>query len=262
MRVLNIHWPIVIVITIVLYVLTIITLPFNSQTATIFLFALIAYWSRLPGVGVINPLNFLYYMDVVDIFSMLVAVYVGPMQAIFFTLFCNYATRAVGIYPHWAMVIKDGISQSMVCLVIPFVYTLLGGNITSTVIAYTLLRTVGFFLLWIVWRPWGLIKQLSIQISETAVALAINILYSKIFGNFISNLLQAGVEFNWVLFLFASLVVLFFAVFIVGLDQLLPKKETTSKIVKNVVRNITPAKPAAPDTHFTDARDIKKNLGL
>jgi hypothetical protein len=262
MRILNISWPMVIVVTIVLYALIILSLPFSSVMPTVFLFALIAYWSRMPGSGIIHPLHFLYYMDVVDIFTMLVAIHVGPIEGIMFTLFCNYASRAAGIYPHWVMVIKDGIAQSLCCLLIPFVYGMLGGNIVAATIAYAIIRAIGFFLLWIVWRPWGLVKQLAVQISENAVVLTINIIYARFFGDFFSNLLSNGVSFNWVLFIFATFVILAFIIIIYGIDSVVPSKDTATKIVKNVVRNMSKPKQPAVDTQSQDVEVFKKDLGL
>ncbi len=252
----------IIVITISLYLLTIFTLPFNGVTATIFLFALMAFWSRLPGVGIPHPLLVLYYMDFVDIFTMLIAVNVGPMPAIAFTLFTNYASRAVGVYPHWVMVIKDGLSQSMVCLLIPFVHGLLGGDILMTVVAYTLLRAVGFFILWMIWPPWGLIKQLTVQISENAVVLAINILYAKIFGSFLDNLLKKGVQFNWLLFVFATIVILFFYFSLYGINLATPKK-AAKRLVKNVIKKeniVDEVNIEFQELH--EFQEIKKSLDL
>jgi len=235
MKMLGLCWPIIMVMTAGLYLLTIIVLPFNAVNATILLFALIAFWSRLPGVSIPHPLLFLYYLDFVDIFSMLIAINVGPMQGVVFTLFANYSSRAVGVFPDWIMVIKDGAAQSFACILIPFVHVWLGSNIYSSVIAYALLRAVGFFILWMIWSPWGLIKQLTIQISENTVVLFINILYARLFGGFLDGLLKKGVTFNWVLFGFATVVIAIFYVMMYGIGELTAGKKVGKRIVKTIV---------------------------
>ena len=79
------NWPIIIVTTITLYALTILTLPFNAIYATILLFSLISFWSRLPGVCIYEPVSIIYLMDFVDIFSIIIAIYIGPAQGATFS---------------------------------------------------------------------------------------------------------------------------------------------------------------------------------
>ena len=70
---LKIHWPVALFITAVLYILTIVCLPFNQTYSTLFMFAIISFWSRLPGVGIPSPMLFLYFMDVIDFFSVIIS---------------------------------------------------------------------------------------------------------------------------------------------------------------------------------------------
>jgi predicted peroxiredoxin len=262
MKIFNISWPMVIVITIILYILVIVILPFNPLNASVFLLLLVAFWSRLPGVGMPSPMLIFYYMDFVDIFSMLVAIYVGPLQGIFFTLFANYASRAVGAYPDWVMVIKDGISQSFVCMVIPFFYTMLGGNIVSTAVAYTLLRALGFFILWIIWPPWGLLKQLYIQITENGVELVIDVFYAKIFGTFFASVLNKDVKFSWLLFFIATCIILLFFIVMNGTEAFLPDKRKTKKIFKRTTTLFSKNKSEKKDNQYEYIEQIKNDLNL
>lgn len=96
---LMLNWPLILFTTLTLYILIILCLPFSALYATIFLFALIAFWSRMPGVGVPHPFYILYNADVVDIFTLLISINVGIFPAIVFTVFCNMWSRMVGVYP-------------------------------------------------------------------------------------------------------------------------------------------------------------------
>jgi hypothetical protein len=232
---LTLNWPLVFTTTILLYLLTLVTLPFGGATASIFLFALIAYWSRLPGVGIYNPLTIIYQMDVVDIFSLLIALHIGPIQGVIFTLFANYASRAAGVFPEWPAVIKDGLAQSMACVIVGVFAPFLGGNIIAAAIIYTLLRELGFFLLWIVWPPWGLAKQVMIHISQGGVVLLINTFYATMLGDFMGGVLQKGVAFNWMLFFFATGVILLFYLTVFNKSKSV-STISLKKITRKVVR--------------------------
>jgi len=109
-------WPLIIGITIVLYILILITLPFSNAWTTIFLFTLISYWSRLPGCGIRTPFFALYLADVVDLFSMIIAINIGGFIAAVFSAFCNLASRIGGVTPPWNGVINLTIIQALVCI--------------------------------------------------------------------------------------------------------------------------------------------------
>ena len=83
---LMLNWPLVLITTGVLYVAIILSLPFSKVNATLFLFALIGFWSRLPGVGMPHPFFILYNMDFIDVFSIIIAVNLGGPTAALFSI--------------------------------------------------------------------------------------------------------------------------------------------------------------------------------
>ena len=64
--------------------------------------------------------------------------------------------------------------------------------------------------------------------------MVINSFYMKVFGNFFDKLLDKGVVFSWTLFLFATVIILIFAIVVFGFS---PKK-TTKKVGKNIIRAV------------------------
>lgn len=207
-------WPLVLVFTVVLYGLILITLPFNVTYATIFLFSLIAFWSRLPGVGIRDPSYIIYLADFVDLFSLIVAINIGGFAGGLIALFGNIAPRLCGFYPYWYMVLEDGIGQFLVCLIIPWFHVAMGGDILISMIIYTILRIViilpvDFFIC-----PYSKVQWV-IEIIVGGIGLfVINAFYAKMFGGFLDGLLQKGVQFSWTLFLFASAVILIFYILV------------------------------------------------
>lgn len=213
---LMLNWPLVIVSTLVLYILTLITLPFSPANASVFLFAIVALWSRLPGVGMPSPLYILYLADMVDLFSMIVAINVGSVQGVIFTICLNLGSRAMGVFPTWISVVKDAIGQSVACLVIPFIYTAIGGNIVMAMVWYTVIRMLMLFPLRLLPVEVSFPQFLMLLPAAGAAQILINGFYAKLFGNFFNNLMQKGVEFNWILFLAVTVVILVFYVSVFG----------------------------------------------
>lgn len=202
----GIYWEKVNTATILLYFLIIIFLPINQHVSTIFLFALIALWSRLPGIGHSIIGTWLISLDFVDIFSMIIAINFGGLTGAVFSVILNLGSGFFSKDTFWFPIIKDAIAQFFVCLIIPFVYAI-SGNIIITMTSYTLLRTLMFFPMQLF--PSDLnFQQFIVTITGwTIILLIVNNFYAAIFGNFFNSLFESEVKFSWILFLFVSLVI-------------------------------------------------------
>jgi len=155
-----------------------------------------------------TPAHALYMADFVDFFSLIIAINLGGIAGAIFTLFCNIASRAVGITPPWAGVMKDAVSQAVVCLFIAPIHYATGGNIFVSMMIYTGIRFAGFVVLRIIFPyPYNFVQWVFVWSGALASSIIINGLYASIFGNFFNNLLQAGVQFPWILFLISSLII-------------------------------------------------------
>jgi len=177
---------------------------------------LIGFWSRLPGVGMPSPFYVLYLLDFVDFFSLIVAVNIGGFQGAVFSAFLNLVSRAAGIFPTWLGVAKDTISQFVVCLIIPYVYLATGGDIFMSMVWYSVIRILMFFPLRLL-PSTNSFPQFLIEMAGGGTAvLVINAAYAKLFGNFLDNLLERGAQFSWVLFIFATVVIIVFKIAFFG----------------------------------------------
>jgi len=259
---LALNWPLVLFTTVGLYVLIILTLPFNAIYATIFLFTLIAFWSRMPGVGMPHPFYILYNADVVDIFTLIIAINLGPMQAVVFSLFCNYVSRMCGVYPDWAGVIQDSIYMSLFALIAPLLSMMVGGNLIMVILVYTVVRPIYFFLMNFLWPRSSIIERLITSIGAGFCVFIINAFYAKMFGDFFEGLLQKGVAFSWILFLFASIVILIFATAVFGFSPKKTGKSLGKKVVKIAKRGIKKEHGSSQehDHEVDEMRRIKESL--
>ena len=201
------YWPLIIIYTIPMYIAIWVTLPFSQVYATVILFALIAFWSRLPGVGMPLPFHVLYLADLVDFFSLLIAINLGPFQGAFFSVFCNLTSRSVGITPEWPGVFNDTIAQFFLCLIIPFIHAVTGQNILTSMIIYTVLRLLIIGVLNVMMGRRPLLVQAGRLIVIGFLQILINGFYAGFLGNFLESLLKDGVKFSWTLFIFATVVI-------------------------------------------------------
>jgi hypothetical protein len=232
-----INWPIVLMTTVVLYALTILSLPFSAVYASVFLFAIIAFWSRLPGVGIPHPLFILYNTDFVDLFALLLAINLGPHWGIAMVIFGNVWSRVAGVHPEWGAIGSDTGSMSLACLAAPLCHSLMGGDILMTMIAFTTIR-------WILWQPmdlifwpqvWGNIgHKIMLTLVGAPSLFLINIFYTQIFGDFFDNLLKAGVQFNWILFFFVTIVITIFYLSVFNRSKT-PSTFEWKKIIKRFI---------------------------
>jgi len=232
----KLHWQFVFLATIVLYILIIITLPFNPVYATIFLFTLIGFWSRLPGVGIYHPLWILYNMDLVDVFVLIIAVNGYVAEAIVASIFMNLYSRACGVFPTWGPVVHDTIAMAVVLLIIHPLHALFGGNILYTMAAFTIIRAC----IWPIFAPFtyniGIVRYTIEWISSVIQLLFFNGIYLQLFGRFFDNLLGSGVAFSWPLFIFATIVIF---VFYYGFKG---KSKSDVSLTKGLIRLIKPKK--------------------
>ena len=259
-----INWPIVLTTTGLLYILMLITLPFNPVYATVLLFTLIAFWSRLPGVGIAHPFLILWVADLVDFFSLIIAVNLSGFAGGSFSLFCNLWARLCGFMPTWRFTLEDAGTMFAACLIIPFLYPMLGNDIFVAMIVFTVIRAIllipinfllypGSFIQWII--------EWSVGISAILV---INGAYAKFFGNFFNNMLAKGFHFSWPLFFFATIVIIafYFALFGRNDDRSASVKKTVKGIIRNQVKRIRKKKAPkhAANDELEEMKRIKDSL--
>jgi len=202
-----IYWPIVIIVTVILYLSILVFLPFDEVKATIMLFTLVAFWSRLPGVGHPSPFHVLYLADFVDFFTVIIAVNISGVYGVFFVIFGNMVSRMCGVYPSWLGVIKDTIAMGIASLLIPFVHELTGKDIFISIILFSIIRWLMFFPMRFLPTETSFPQFLIEMFGAGALIIVINGIYARLFGNFFNNILQQGVQFSWILFLFVTVVI-------------------------------------------------------
>jgi hypothetical protein len=199
-------------------------------------------------------------MDVIDIFSVIVAVNLGGVEGAMFSLCGNVISRLCGVYPEWKGVFEDSVAQFLTCLIIPFVHVALGGNILVTVIAYTVIRIIIMLPMDFVFYCTSVPKWIIEIIIGTILIIFINIIYVKLFGDFFDNLLKRGMNFSWILFIFATAVIIIFYASVFGFSKTI-KGPSLIKIIKHYIHKPHKDKKSAEkNTDLEDMRKIKEMM--
>ena len=148
------------------------------------------------------------------------------------------------------------------CLYVIILNVVAGGDLVLVILIYSVVRPIYFFLMNFLWPRSSVIERLITSIGAGFCVFIINAFYAKLFGSFFENLLQKGVAFSWTLFLFASLVILIFAVTVFGFSPKKTGKSIGRKVVKIAKRGIR--KEHGPnqeqDNEFNEMKRIKENL--
>jgi hypothetical protein len=253
------NWPLVLITTVVLYALIIITLPFNAVYATLFLFALIGFWSRLPGVGIPHPFYILYILDLIDIFTVIIAVNIGGPVAAVYSIFGNVWSRMCGSFPAWNPLISDFFAQPIAALILPFFHQAMGGDILVTVIIFTLVRGILLVPFDQIFYRIPLPKYIMEMVGGGAALLLVNGFYATFFGDYFDNLMQKGVAFSWSLFLFATAVIIIFYISVFGKSKKV-KSDPFKQFVKAMKRVMSKKKPNKYEPVSEDMEEIKREI--
>jgi len=254
---LKIHWPVALFITAVLYILTIVCLPFNQTYSTLFMFAIISFWSRLPGVGIPSPMLFLYFMDVIDFFSVIISINIGGMAGGVFSLFINMSSRLCCVYPEWIGVTKDSLAQFISCLLIPVFLPYIGNNIEYGIIFYTIARTIVYGIFRVIPDGTSPVQFWVYDIiGITFVIFFINIIYARLFGQFFNALLQGGVSFNWFLFIGVTIAIIW------ARSRFIPKEHNkpTIVIIKRLMKRLLSKKEVEDHKPYNQAEITNRIL--
>lgn len=254
--------PLVVGMSIFIYLGILLTLPFDTTTATIWLFTLVGFWSRLPGNAFRDPTWIIYCMDLIDLFTMIIAINVSPLYGAIYTCITNIIPRFCGFWPPFQSVIYDAVAQAITCFIIPFVYHTLGGDIFTSMIMYTVLRLLIIipFSLVLYPRPFG--QWLFEFVTGTFALFFANLFWTKLFGNYFNNLLLKGVEFDWILFLFATAIMLGVYTYFFAKEEKNKSKSNIGKFLvkKLIVKEETMLNNTNSEKEIYELERIKKKL--
>jgi len=198
-------WKPIKITSIIIYIVILLVFPFSSFWATIILFGLICFWSRIPCLISM----FTKDLEVLDFFTVMLAIHIGGLFGGLFGAAIMLFSRLFGPNEWYLYTIKDSICLLVGGLLSPLIFLWTGSALT-TLYAFTIIRYVLYMILTILIEPEFIMLELGLCIAGIGVAFASNTIIMKFFEAPLASVIEHGVKFNFTLFIFATLVVGFF----------------------------------------------------
>ena len=204
-----------------------------------------------------EPVRFIYMMDLVNLFAAIIAIHVGISEGALFAFFWTLFPRLCGAFLPWIATIKDAIALALGVLVTPFVYAMTG-DLFTTMIVFSLVRMPIFFILCIFIPHKPLAEQAFTVTIAGASVLIINAVYVKLFGEYFENMLRAGVSFPWVLLLAVTIIMGLFYTVMFGRTRNISLSESLTGTARIMLRKKKKKKKEARTTHSDELQDMER----
>jgi hypothetical protein len=197
------------------FFLILVLLPFSRFWATILIFALISLWSRIACLVTDYTKDF----DLIDFFSVILAINVGAMFAGLFVIFIMVFSWFFGTHEDPIYTMTDTISMFFGAILSPIFFHI-SGNMLYSMYFFTFIRYTVYIIISI--NMFGLDRFIIADLPLGAIGLPIayltNTFMMKNLGVFFADVISStGITFSFKLFLLTSI--------IVGLFYLINKKK-------------------------------------
>lgn len=198
-------WKPLKIVSLVMYILTILLVPISEFWSVIILFALICLWSRVPCLVSM----FTKDLDVIDFFTVMLAIHVGGVFGGIFGAAIMMFSRVFGPNEWFVYTLKDSISIMICGFMTPVFYSVLGSPLYA-LYAFTVVRWVLYLILTAIIEP----EYMGLELGLCSVGSLKSYLYNTFvmvtFEGLLSTVFIGGVHFSIGLFLFATGIVGFF----------------------------------------------------
>jgi hypothetical protein len=198
-------WKPIKVVSVIMYSLVLLMFPFSQFWATIMLFALICFWSRIPALISMFTKEF----EVIDFFTVMIAIHVNGLFAAVFGAFLMMFTRIFGPREWFIFTVKNSIGIFIGGLLTPLFYSLTGSAL-YTMYCFTIVRYILLIITTIIIEPEYLMLEIGISSVAIFMAFFLNTVIMKTFEPVLNRVMASGVVFDWSIFFFATIVIGFF----------------------------------------------------
>lgn len=244
--------------TVVMYCLVFLLALPAPKIATLLLFAIVAMWSRVPAVMTM----FTKDVEVVDFFTVMIALNMGPLIAGIFGFSIIFFTKFFGPSEPWDYTIRDALAFFVGGFTTVAVYAITGQNITITMFAFTVVRYTMYPILGLLINPAGVFYDVFLLMLGAPVAVISNLLLLNTIEPTLNKIFAKGTVVSWELFVFVTLTILIIFLFSKFLDKEEAKRMTyEQKPQKQEEQTVVSGLAYAPEPHeaFFMLFDVEKH---
>ncbi|MDD5054541.1 MAG: hypothetical protein PHG04_04165 [Candidatus Nanoarchaeia archaeon] len=203
-----VRWNYLKIATIILFGLVLIILPFNPVLSFIVLLFLVGTWSRIPAMLA----EILMDVELCDILTVIIAINMGSIFGGLFGFLVIWFSRIFGPLEDIRATRTESIAFLVCGLLTPLFYQATG-SILFSLYLFSLFRYTTVLIVVKLLSPPSVFYFVLLEcIIAAPLGFFINTFTEGLIGDFTNNLFKKGLSFDWGLFVFVGIIVLFFLV--------------------------------------------------
>ena len=206
-----------------LFLFSLFLIPFNTTLSTLFMFAVVGLWSRVPAF----LSSFTKDSEIIDFLSFVISISLGGLAGGLFGCLLMLFSRIFAPLEYPGYTIKDAVALFVSGISAPFIFFLTGGNMLLSMYGFTVVRYIIYILLTAFFEPQWMMLELGYCFLGIFTSYLSNTIMISVFGDFTTNILKTGIGFNFSIFVFIFIVLFF--VFFTKIIEILKFKKKPSK---------------------------------
>jgi len=189
--------------TFAIYVIALVTAPINQTISALALFTLCCFWSRI--VTLLN--DYAKDLDVIDFFSVLIAINMSGWIAAIFAWFNLIFPRLFGPVEPLNYTIKDSISMAFAALFTPIWYGVFNHNLLLTMYMFTVHRYAHYLLLNLLFDQQAMGGSFIYMFIGVPISYFMNTILVKVLGPAMEDMFAKGIVVSKEVFIFTTIVI-------------------------------------------------------
>lgn len=194
--------------SVLMFILSLVLLPFNSTWSVITILALVTLWSRVPGF-----IHFIFNkLALNDLFTLIVAANAGWLTGSLFGVFGILFARLFGPNEWWPYTLRAAIAVFVAGAFVPMILNSTGGlNVISVYWFEGILYATYYIQVLLLWR-----EEIGLEIMILPAVIFfdffMNAFLIKLFGSTLSNMMIKGLSSGWPFIVFSGLILFFLVI--------------------------------------------------
>lgn len=200
-------WKPLYVMSIAMFILSVVLFPVSSKWSILTVFALVTLWSRIPG--------FVHFtmnkLALNDLFSFIITMNLGGFAGGFFGAFSMLFSRIVGPEEWWPFTVRYSAAIFFAGIISPFIIRMAGVEGIGAYFWFEGTLYVIYYILVVLFAKEEIGLEIALLPAVFFFDFVMNAAVVRIFGGTIDNMLAHGLSSGWPVIIFAGLVLGFLA---------------------------------------------------
>lgn len=195
-------WKPLYFVSIGMFVLSLVLLPFSSKWSIVTILALVTLWSRVPGF-----VSFIFNkLALNDLFAFIVGASMGGKTGAIFGVFGILGARIFGPNEWWPYSLRASVAVFFAGLVTPLIVKFTGGITVTALYWFEAVLYFVYYLQVVLWWREEIGLEVAILPAVIFFDFFLNAAFVKMFGNTVSNMMTHGLSSGWPFIVFSGII--------------------------------------------------------